>query len=166
MHESGRGGHSVCDSICRHKLTSYHLDVNNLYNYYHNQPINYLNCHKYFPKQYIWWVTWRLPSDTSWHLTTPKPLGIIWCPNILLKAYVGTLKQIQQYFEMTLPPPSSSRKSLEISQKLFCWDKNPSHFITASSKEEMLHSQPRQHTIGELIYTQKMIQPGIFSRFS
>lgn len=36
------------------KLTSYHLDVNNLYNYYHNnETINYLNCHKYFPKQYM-----------------------------------------------------------------------------------------------------------------
>ena len=36
------------------KLTSYHLDVNNLYHYYHHdQPIDYLKCHKHFPKQYM-----------------------------------------------------------------------------------------------------------------
>ena len=69
-------------------------------------------------------------------------MGIIWCTNILLKAYVGTLKQIQQYFEMTLPPPSSSKKSLEISQKLFCWDKNPHISLQPPQKKKCNTANP------------------------
>ena len=57
------------------KLTSYHLNVNNLYNYYHNHYINYLKCHKYFPKQYTDFMFLEYLKTTKLSLIIIPPIN-------------------------------------------------------------------------------------------